>query len=74
MPDRDTPMTDDEARRVREDPMHAHEALDRAHLAATLFKEHVADHPFVHNDLWNDLRRQEPLSSRLFSPRLIAKQ
>jgi hypothetical protein len=28
-------------------PFSAHEALDRAHLAATFFDEHVAQHPFV---------------------------
>ena len=30
-----------------EDPFAAHEALDRAHLAAVFFDEHVARHPYV---------------------------
>jgi hypothetical protein len=30
-----------------EDPFASHEALDRAHLAAVFFDEHVAQHPYV---------------------------
>jgi hypothetical protein len=34
-------------RQILNDPFSAHEALDRTHLAATFFSEHVQTHQFV---------------------------